>query len=173
MTTQTLENTAQPVRAWEYLWKIALHFPWLYLGLLIFESMFFAVFPQLAGFIMRNIFDTLSNTSTAGMNVYTLIALLVANAAGKGVAIFIDVWIYFNFRWSVAALLRNNLFRIILRRPGAQAVPDSPGEAVSRFRGDIDEIAFYLRFRAHRYHIPAQSGHYSAELWGYQLLSYH
>jgi ATP-binding cassette subfamily B protein len=44
----------------------------------------------------------------------------------------------------VAALLRTNLFTHILKRPGARAVPDSPGEAVSRFRGDVDEIAFYL-----------------------------
>ena len=79
-----------------------------------------------------------------GVNVYTLIALLVANAAAKAVAIFADVWVYFNFRWSVAALLRTNLFTHILKRPGARAVPDSPGEAVSRFRGDVDEIAFYL-----------------------------
>jgi len=93
---------------------------------------------------MRSIFDTLSGDLTAGTNVYTLIALLIANAAGKAVAIFSDVWIYFNFRWSVAALLRTNLFTHILRRPGARAVPDSPGESVSRFRGDVDEIAFYL-----------------------------
>jgi ATP-binding cassette subfamily B protein len=141
---KTIDNSEPQIRAWQYLWKIVRHFPWLYLGLFIFESMFFAVFPQLAGFIMRGIFDHLTNNAAAGTNVYTLIALLVANAAAKGVSIFIDVWIYFNFRWSVAALLRNNVFTQILQRPGARAVPDSPGEAVSRFRGDVDEIAFYL-----------------------------
>jgi ATP-binding cassette subfamily B protein len=93
---------------------------------------------------MRSIFDNLSGEVAAGVNVYTLIALLIANAAAKAVAIFADVWIYFNFRWSVAALLRTNLFTHILKRPGARAVPNSPGEAVSRFRGDVDEIAFYL-----------------------------
>jgi ATP-binding cassette subfamily B protein len=112
--------------------------------LLIGETSFFAVFPHLAGLLIRAIFDSLTGEASIGINVYTLIALLVANAAARAVAIFADVWVYFNFRWSVAALLRTNLFTHILKRPGARSVPDSPGEAVSRFRGDVDEIAFYL-----------------------------
>lgn len=133
-----------PKKPWYYLWQIVRFRPWLYLGLLVFETMFFGVFPQIAGLLMREIFDQLTGSANAGLNVYTLIALLVANAAGKSVAIFIDVWVYSRFRWSVAALLRNNLFTNILKRPGARAVPDSPGEAISRFRGDVDEVAFYL-----------------------------
>ena len=144
MTATISESPNSKIQPWVYLARIVRNFPWWYLGLLIGETSFFALFPQIAGFIMRAIFDSLAGTAVAGANVYTLIALLVATAAAKSVAIFIDVWIYFNFRWSVAALLRNNLFSYILKRPGARAVPDSPGEAVSRFRGDVDEIAFYL-----------------------------
>jgi ATP-binding cassette subfamily B protein len=133
-----------PRRPWFYLWQIVRFQPWLYLGLLVFETMFFGVFPQISGLLIREIFNTLSGSESAGVNIYTLIALLVATAAGKAFAIFADVWVYSRFRWSVAALLRNNLFSYILKRPGAQAVPDSPGEAISRFRGDVDEVAFYL-----------------------------
>ena len=43
-----------------------------------------------------------------------------------------------------SALLRHNLFERILERPGATAVPDSPGEAVSRFRDDVDEVMEYI-----------------------------
>ncbi len=127
-----------------YLWQIIKYRPWLYSGLFIFETLFFGIFPQIAGFIIREIFDTLTNNTPVGLNIHTLIALLVANAIAKAVAIFMDVWVYFNFRWSIAALLRVNLFSFILKRPGARSVPESPGEAVSRFRGDVDEIAFYL-----------------------------
>lgn len=144
MSTTTLESPLPKVRAWKYLIRIVRQYPWLYLALLIGETSFFAVFPQIAGLIIRAIFDNLTGEAAAGVNVYTLIALLIANAAAKAVAIFADVWVYFNFRWSVAALLRTNLFTHILQRPGARAVPDSPGEAVSRFRGDVDEIAFYM-----------------------------
>jgi ATP-binding cassette subfamily B protein len=144
MATTTIETPQPKIRAWKYLAKIVRQYPWLYLALFIGENMFFAVFPQIAGFLIRAIFDNLSGEAAAGINVYTLIALLVANAAAKSIAIFGDVWVYFHFRFSVAALLRTNLFTRILERPGARAVPDSPGEAVSRFRGDVDEIAFYM-----------------------------
>ncbi len=40
-------------------------------------------------------------------------------------------------------LLRRNLLAHILRRPGASALPDSPGEAISRFRGDVFEISLF------------------------------
>lgn len=141
---RTEKESAIPRRPWHYLWQIVRFQPWLYLSLFVFETLFFGVFPQISGLLIREIFDTLSGSDSAGMNVYTLVALMVATAAGKAFAIFADVWVYSRFRWSVAALLRNNLFSYILKRPGAQAVPDSPGEAISRFRGDVDEVAFYL-----------------------------
>jgi ATP-binding cassette subfamily B protein len=144
MSTINFESSPTQIRAWNYLVKIVRQYPGWYLALLIGETMFFAVFPQIAGLLIRAVFDSLSGEAVIGINVYTLIALMVANAAAKAVAIFADVWVYFNFRWSVAALLRTNIFTHILKRPGARAVPDSPGEAVSRFRGDVDEIAFYL-----------------------------
>ena len=144
MSSNSASKTQKNIRPWHYLWELVKFRPWLYLGLLVFETAFFGVFPQIAGFIMRAIFDNLSGDAAAGFNVYTLIALLIATAAAKGVAIFIDVWVYFQFHYSIAALLRNNLFSHILKRPGARAVPNSPGEAVSRFRGDVDEIAHYM-----------------------------
>ena len=140
MTTTILETSQPKLQTWKYLAKIVQLYPGWYIALLIGETMFFAVFPLITGLLIRAIFDTLSGEAAVGVNVYTLIALLVANAAAKSVVIFADVWVYFNFRWSAAALLRTNLFTHILKRPGARAVPDSPGEAVSRFRGDVDEI---------------------------------
>lgn len=59
-------------------------------------------------------------------------------------AIFADVAVYFSFRYTIAALLRVNLFEHIMNRPGARALPSSPGEAISRFREDVDEIAFFM-----------------------------
>jgi len=44
----------------------------------------------------------------------------------------------------LCALLRRNLFEYILKRPGARAVPGSPGEAISRFREDVNEISSFM-----------------------------
>src|SRR5262249_44041885 len=42
------------------------------------------------------------------------------------------------------ALLRHNVLQRILERPGARPLPASPGEAISRFRNDVDELCIYL-----------------------------
>jgi ABC-type multidrug transport system fused ATPase/permease subunit len=41
-------------------------------------------------------------------------------------------------------LLRKNLLRYILRRPGASALPDSPGESVNHFKTDVNEIPLFV-----------------------------
>jgi ATP-binding cassette subfamily B protein len=130
--------------AW-FLWRLIAFRPWLYAALGVFELLFFGIFPQLAGFVIQSFFDTLTDTGPLlDFGVWWLIALFVGLALGKAVAIFCDVAVYFNFYYTVAALLRKNLFEYILERPGARAVPDSPGEAISRFRDDVDEIAHFM-----------------------------
>ena len=43
-------------------------------------------------------------------------------------------------------LLRKNLLKNILKRPGSSALPDSPGEAISRFRGDAFQIPMFANW---------------------------
>jgi ATP-binding cassette subfamily B protein len=137
-------KAAKKPSTWWYLWRIAVYRPGLYLLFGLLEILFFTVFPQLVGLVIRVFFDTLSGQSTAGLNPYTLAALLVALALGRAAATFADVAVYFNFRYTVEALLRQNLFEHILSRPGAAALPESTGEAISRFREDVEEVAHFM-----------------------------
>ncbi len=130
--------------SWRYIFQLIRFRPWLYLALGILEILFFGVFPQLVGWITYEFFNTLTGDSQLGWSVWALIALLVGTALARAVAIFGDVAVYFNFMYSIATLLRRNLFEHILKRPGARAVPGSPGEAISRFRDDVDEIANFM-----------------------------
>jgi ATP-binding cassette, subfamily B, bacterial len=50
-------------------------------------------------------------------------------------------WYGWTFRLAVAALMRRNLFASILQRPGDQPLPVSSGEAINRFRTDVEEVA--------------------------------
>jgi ATP-binding cassette subfamily B protein len=102
------------------------------------------VFPQVVAWITFTYFDTLSGDSQIGLSVSAIIALLIVTALARAVAIFGDVAVYFSFMYSLEALLRKNLFTRILKRPGARAVPGSPGEAISRFRGDVQEVANFM-----------------------------
>ena len=129
---------------WRYLWELARYRPWIYLALGILEWLFFGAFPQLVGLTMQAYFDRLTGNMTAGPNVWTLIVFLVVIALGKAGAVFGDVLVYFNFRFTLEALLRKNLFEFILSRPGARALSTSPGEMISRFREDVREVAFFM-----------------------------
>jgi ATP-binding cassette subfamily B protein len=138
------------LKTWQYVLRLIRFRPWLYLALGVLETLFFGVFPQIIGWITYSFFNTLTGDAPAMLgpwgpfSVWTLIALLIATALARAAAIFGDVVVYFTFMYNVAALLRKNLFEHILRRPGARAVPGSPGEAISRFRDDVDEISNFM-----------------------------
>jgi ATP-binding cassette subfamily B protein len=141
----TQSQTRWPeVKTWQHIWQLIRFRPWLYLALGILEILFFGAFPQLVGWITFVFFDSLAGEAQVSFGVWGLIGLLLATALARAAAIFADVAVYFRFMYALAALLRKNLFVYILRRPGARAVPGSPGEAISRFRGDVDEIAGFM-----------------------------
>jgi ATP-binding cassette subfamily B protein len=70
--------------------------------------------------------------------------MIVAIALVRTGFIFVDIIVHFRYRFTVGALLRRNMLNRILDRPGARAVPGSPGEAISRFRGDVQEVVGFL-----------------------------
>ena len=97
------------------------------------------MFPLLPGLITRLFFNHLTNEVAAGVNTWTIIAMLFAVALGRISVILLGSWADSQHRFSMSALLRGNMLKHILKRPGAQAIPCSPGEAVSYFREDADQ----------------------------------
>ena len=100
-------------------------------------------FWQIPGYIMKAFFDLLSNQAAVHWDVWALVAFLFACQAGSILGIYGLVSTNVPFFVHTMTLLRKNLLRHILRRPGASALPDSPGEAISRFRGDVFEISLF------------------------------
>ncbi|MGH2460647.1 MAG: ATP-binding cassette domain-containing protein [Chloroflexota bacterium] len=97
-------------------------------------------FPIVLGLATRAFFDALSERAPAGPNVWTVLALLLLlQLARSGVLGGFDLT-WANLRYAGMALLRENLLRQLLRRPGALPLPDSPGEAISRFRDDAHAV---------------------------------
>ncbi|OLC29343.1 MAG: hypothetical protein AUH31_07215 [Armatimonadetes bacterium 13_1_40CM_64_14] len=127
------------MNTWRLLRRLLLYEPKLFaLNMLLWTA--FWVTPLLVGLVMRAIFDALTRGQTVGAGLETLLAALVGVAAAR---IAINVWgvsAWASYFFSRAGLLRSNLLERILNRPGAKALPDSPGEAMSRFRDDVDEI---------------------------------
>ncbi|MHB0876658.1 MAG: ABC transporter ATP-binding protein [Anaerolineae bacterium] len=135
-----------PLPTWKYLWRMIRFWPGMYFLQVVFTILAHAIVPQASGLIVRQFIDGLTGATAAGMNAPTLVAALLAVAAMRVGLWFVDLTL--NYRWSftLSALLRRNLFEYILDRPGAQALPGSPGEAISRFGGDVDDAISFLQW---------------------------
>ncbi len=144
MSLNSKQESSKRPSTWWYIWQLTKYKPWIYGLFGLMEILFFGVFPQLTGFVIQAIFNQLTGDAQTNFSLIALTALLVAIAVGRSAAFFTDVFLYFTFQHTVTALLRGNIFSTILRRPGARAVPESPGEAVSRFRDDAYELAFFM-----------------------------
>ncbi|HMA33332.1 MAG TPA: ABC transporter ATP-binding protein, partial [Chloroflexia bacterium] len=100
----------------------------------------FAGLPLAYGLVLRAFFDALTGQAPAGPNVWTLITLLLVAEAGRMTAFYASFYAFATFWFGGQAVLRKNMLARILDGPGRQALPDSAGEAVSRFRDDVEEV---------------------------------
>ncbi|HEX2911358.1 MAG TPA: ABC transporter ATP-binding protein [Chloroflexia bacterium] len=96
------------------------------------------------GLIYKAFFDTLSDSTQVGANLWTIFALLVGVESARMGLFYVGDFIWHSFWLSIQAFLRKNLLEGLLNLPGARALHDSPGEAVNRFRDDVDEIIHYI-----------------------------
>ena len=98
------------------------------------------VMPVIPGLITRAFFDRVSGVSTGGLGIPWLVGLLAAYGVGRIAVMFWGMWVDIHFRFRNQVLLRRNLLARIYERPGAQSLPESPGEALTRFREDVEEV---------------------------------
>jgi ATP-binding cassette, subfamily B, bacterial len=116
-----------------------IHYKPLLYGWNLLNWVLIATVPILPGLVTKQFFDTLTGDSTAGFNIKTVIALLVAASLARVAVIIVGFISDVHFRFRVAGLLRRNMLEHILREPGAKAIPCSPGEAISQFRDDVEQ----------------------------------
>ncbi len=140
-TTQYLPEV-KALPAWRVIWRM-IRFRWKYWLANLFAMIIAMLFFQVPGLLMREFFNSLSNDARVGLNLWTIIALLFAAEIGGVLGIFGLILTNVPFFVHTMTILRKNLLKHILRRPGASALPDSPGEAISRFRGDVFEIPLF------------------------------
>ena len=143
--SSTAEKTVPALPAWRVIRSMLAFRPryWFidFLSVLIFR----ASWQLLPGLILRLFFDLLAGEGTAvGWTIWGIVGLFVALWAGRAIGsygfYYADVPLFAH----VSTLLRKNLLKHILRRPGAMPLPDSTGEAISRFRNDVMEIPLFV-----------------------------
>ncbi|MFN8466164.1 MAG: ABC transporter ATP-binding protein [Caldilineaceae bacterium] len=147
-------DTRRLIPTWSFVWRMIRYAP----GLFVVQSIiqiFYLGIRVLPGLIEKAIFDAITAAAPAGADglavtgatsgmvvpvVATLIALYLSIGLARMVATYGETWVGYTFRQTTGAKLRHNLLAARLRQPGAAAPPMSPGEAVSRYGDDVDEV---------------------------------
>lgn len=132
------------MKTWPYILRLVTYNKVLVLLNLLFTQMLFYLIPLLPGLVIQRILDGLSGSASLSLSLWGLIALLLGIALARASTLFISTMAEHTLATIVESLLRLNLFTSILRRPGAQALPASPGEAITRLRSDASVMGSFM-----------------------------
>ncbi len=142
VNTENEKNTPC-LPAWKVILRMVAFRPWLWLVDLVSVIIYRVAWQLAPALIIQAFFDFLTGEAQVSFGIWTIVAFMVATWLGRVLGgygfFFADVPIFAD----IPTLLRKNLLRHILRRPGASPLPDSAGEAVSRFRNDVMEIPLF------------------------------
>lgn len=128
---------------WRVIWTMIRFRTW-YWVVDFFSVLIFRLVWQVApGFILRAFFNLITGEAGVRLDIWTILVLLIAAFVGRALGSYGFYYADVPLAADISALIRKNLLYHILRRPGASPLPDSPGEAVSRFRNDVSEIFLF------------------------------
>jgi len=130
-------------KARHYLWQIVRYKPVLFWGLVICYVVQYCL-SMVPVLIARQIIDGLNGAKQAGLSFEMFMVVWVVSEiarAGLFSTIVTAELIYFHRFWS---LIRANLMERLLSLPGARALPYSVGEALSRFRDDVEVVQDFM-----------------------------
>jgi ATP-binding cassette subfamily B protein len=134
----------QVLAAWRVILRMLQFRPWFWFVDLISVTLFRAAWQLLPGLALQAFFDYITGDTQLIWGIWTIIALMVALWLGRLLGSYGFYYADVPLFADISTLLRKNLLKHILRRPGASPLPDSAGEAVSRFRGDVMEIPLFV-----------------------------
>ena len=103
----------------------------------------FHLIPLVNGLVVRGIFNALSGSAPAGFNAWTLLAVLAGAYAVRQGTFLMAFRLFSRYYLTAQAFLRRNLLDHLMMAAGSRMLPESPAEAVSRFRDDVDDVVVY------------------------------
>jgi ATP-binding cassette subfamily B protein len=144
MSETTVPPNIPALPAWRVIWEMLRFRPWLWFIDLLCVTLIRFVWQIAPALIMKAFFDMLTGAAPLRFGIWAIVAFMITMWIGRVIATYgfyyADVPIFAD----IPTLLRKNLLRHILRRPGASALPDSAGEAISRFKNDVNEIPLFV-----------------------------
>lgn len=100
--------------------------------------------PLIFGILIGAVFDRLAAGNPVARTAWGPAIVFSVLAVGRNGIIWLGD-LYWIDHWNEQALqLRRNLLKWLLEAPGSRVVPLAPGEAVSTFRDDVDDLLEYM-----------------------------
>ena len=130
------------MKTYEVIWNAIRVQPWNWFFNLVGITVLYLSF-QIPALVLREFFNLITGDAEVDFDFWTLVAFMAASAlvriGGELGIVLTNVPMMYN----IAAWLQKNMFNRILHRPGAAALPNSSGEAISRFRGDPEQVYIF------------------------------
>ena len=125
---------------WGYLWRLLRCDGKLFVLNLVVWTLVHS-FPLVTGLVTGWFFDALTGRAPFGASVWVVVAIFAAAGVARFGLFVGGLLTWFTYYFTVQSLLRRNLFNWVMRGPGTHRLPDSPSEAMSRFRDDVEEVS--------------------------------
>ncbi|HEY3366767.1 MAG TPA: ABC transporter ATP-binding protein [Symbiobacteriaceae bacterium] len=130
------------MKTWQIVLRLLAYRPWLVTACFV-SWLLISLTPTGLGLVTRSFFNALSGNAPATAGLWWLVALPLVLQSGRLLVTWLSVPVNVLQRFTVSALLANNMLEQILRRPGARALSGSTGDVISRFRDDADAVALF------------------------------
>jgi len=114
-------SSVDALPAWQVIWSMVRYRPRLWLGNLG-SLLVILLLWQVPALLMRQFFDLLTGDAQVSLGIWSIVALLFASEIGRIVGIYGVLRTNVPFFVHTMTLLRKNLLKNILRRPGASAL---------------------------------------------------
>ncbi len=103
----------------------------------------FHLIPLSNGLIVRGIFNSLSGAAPAGWNAWTFLTILACSYVARQSSFLVAFRLFSRYYLMAHAFIRRNLLSHLMLAAGSRVLPESPSEAVSRFRDDVNDVVNY------------------------------
>jgi ATP-binding cassette subfamily B protein len=141
MTHKSIATTAT-MPTWQFVLAMIRFQPWRFL----YNMSGFSVLMGswlIPAWVTREFFNLITSDAAAVSSVWSLVALLSAGLLARIWGIYGMIKANVPFTYRTHTLLHKNLLRRILEMPGAAALPEATGVAISRFRDDVNELPWF------------------------------
>ncbi len=130
---------------WRFILSLFVVFKWPLILEFIAYTITMVLFEQFIGLMQREIFNNLTGDAETSFGLWTLCVILITISVARATALLGTQVLNFANQFTMAALIRRNLFsHIIDDVSGPDVLPKSAGEAISRFRGDALAVIGFL-----------------------------